>query len=67
MEKYFNNSDIRTFDLTDFVGRTMRFREFQETGISDGSTDEQITKVIVAYDVHTGDIFVIDIQYIKPF
>ena len=59
MMKYFNNSDIRTFDLPDFVGRTMEFRQF-----ADMHGDKDCT-VIIAYDIKTGESFVIDIAY-KP-
>ena len=42
-------ADIKTFDLADLVGRTVRVRSFKEDS----------TELIIAHDTKSGEIFVL--------
>lgn len=47
-------ADIKTFELTDLVGRTVCVRSFKEDS----------TEIIIAHDIKSGEIFVLkEIQY----
>jgi len=56
LKKYFNESDLQLFTLSDLVGRTVEVRQFKDV-------DNAECQITIAHDTGTGDIFVLNVAY----